>query len=124
MPRNPKCRRVCAEPQNRLFLPKNRPLAPVVVIRVEELEAMRLCDLEGMDQDAAANCMEVSRATFGRILALARQKIAKALVEGKGIDIHGGHYTVGQSCPCQKACRHCHMAPAQKASHTEIIKEE
>lgn len=106
MPRS-KCRRVCAEPEKRCFVPEegaggeNR-------LSVDELEALRLCDLEGMDQDTAAQRMEVSRGTFQRILYAARRQVADALCHGKAIRIGGGNYQVTQAgCPCPGACGKC-----------------
>ena len=59
---------------------------------VEELEAIRLSDFEHLDQETAANMMEVSRHTYGRILASARSIVAQALVTGKALKIEGGTY--------------------------------
>ncbi|WP_372998055.1 DUF134 domain-containing protein [Lutispora sp.] len=63
------------------------------ILRIEELEAIRLKDLEGMEQEDCADKMEVSRQTFQRILITAREKIADSLVNGKAIRIEGGNYT-------------------------------
>lgn len=63
------------------------------IIRIEELEAVRLKDLEGMEQEECAGKMEVSRQTFQRILVAAREKIADSLINGKAIRIEGGNYT-------------------------------
>lgn len=52
---------------------------------LDELEALRLCDLLGLDQDEAGERMGVSRATVQRLLAAGRSKVADALVHGKGI---------------------------------------
>lgn len=60
------------------------------MLPVEGLEAIRLNDLLGMDQEAAAKMMNVSRQTFGRILAEARAVVADALVNGKVLRIEGG----------------------------------
>jgi hypothetical protein len=59
---------------------------------VEELEAIRLSDFEHLDQETAADLMEVSRHTFGRILANARSIVAEALVTGKALRVEGGNY--------------------------------
>jgi len=59
---------------------------------LEELEAVRLVDLEGMLQAEAAKEMGVSQPTLNRILKEARTKIAEALVQGKWIRIEGGDY--------------------------------
>jgi predicted DNA-binding protein (UPF0251 family) len=61
-----------------------------VLLGIDELEALRLADLQGLSQEQAARMMNVSRATFGRIVAQARRKVADALVHGKGITITGG----------------------------------
>jgi uncharacterized protein len=63
------------------------------ILRIEELEAIRLKDLNGMEQDMCAKSMEVSRQTFQRILGNARVKIADSLINGKAIKIMGGNYT-------------------------------
>ncbi len=61
-------------------------------MEVEELEALRLADLEGKTHEEAAEAMKVSRQTFGRIVESARAKVAEALVSGKSIIIQGGTY--------------------------------
>lgn len=53
-----------------------------VTLSHDELEALRLADLEGLYHEAAAERMGVSRPTFGRVLERARRKVAIALVEG------------------------------------------
>ncbi len=107
MPRKPKCRRVCAVPSNRIFLPQE-PSASAVELTVEELEALRLCNLERMEQNDAAVSMDVSRATFQRMLYKAREKVADALCAGKAIRIGGGSYELAQRpCGCRGRCRRC-----------------
>jgi predicted DNA-binding protein (UPF0251 family) len=64
------------------------------MLSVEELEAIRLSDFEGLDQESAANLMHVSRQTYGRILASARHIIGEALIMGKALRINGGTYTM------------------------------
>jgi len=63
-----------------------------VQLLVEEAEAIRLRDLEGMEQEECASKMSISRSTFSRILDSARQKIADALLNGKAIRIEGGNF--------------------------------
>jgi len=63
-----------------------------VVLPVEGLEAIRLNDFEGLDQETAATRMSVSRQTFGRILGEARRVVAEALVMGKILRIEGGDF--------------------------------
>lgn len=75
-----------------LFKPAGVPSSRLVelVLGIDELEAIRLADLEGMYQEQAAEQMNVSRQTFGRIISAARGKVAKALVEGMSLRIEGG----------------------------------
>lgn len=67
-----------------------------VHLSVEELEAIRLKDLEGLDQEECAVQMGVSRTTFQRVLYAARSKIAEALVKGKALRIEGGDFELAQ----------------------------
>ena len=59
----------------------------VVQLNLDELEALRLCDLLGLDQEAAGERMGVSRGTVQRLLSSARAKVADALVNGKALVI-------------------------------------
>jgi predicted DNA-binding protein (UPF0251 family)/predicted Fe-Mo cluster-binding NifX family protein len=61
-----------------------------VIIGFDELEALRLADLDGLYQEAAAFRMGVSRQTFGRIVESARRKVADAIINGKHLRIEGG----------------------------------
>jgi predicted DNA-binding protein (UPF0251 family)/predicted Fe-Mo cluster-binding NifX family protein len=70
--------------------------ADAVELSLDELEALRLADLQGRAQADAAERMGVSRATFGRVVASARCKVASALVQGRAIRIAGGPVTVHQ----------------------------
>jgi predicted DNA-binding protein (UPF0251 family) len=74
------------------------------ILKLEELEAIRLKDLEGLEQEDCASRMEISRPTFQRILTAAREKVADSLIHGKGIRIEGGNYTRG-ICPVR--CLSC-----------------
>ncbi|TDA68340.1 MAG: DUF134 domain-containing protein [Clostridia bacterium] len=113
MPRPPKCRRVEFLPQHTYFKPAGIPLRELeeVVLAVEEVEALRLKDLEGLEQEECAERMQVSRPTFQRILVGARQKVSRALVEGKAIRVEGGTFAVaGEAArgPAPGRCRHRH----------------
>lgn len=66
----------------------------LVNLRFEEVEALRLKNLEGLDNTQAAKKMNISRATFQRILNLAYKKISLGLVQGRAIQIEGGNYTL------------------------------
>jgi predicted DNA-binding protein (UPF0251 family) len=61
-------------------------------LTLDEYEAIRLADLEGLYQEQAAKRMGVSRQTFGNIINSARQKVADSLVNGKAVRIAGGMY--------------------------------
>jgi predicted DNA-binding protein (UPF0251 family) len=91
-PRN--CRRVGFMPQSDYFKPRGIPLSMLeeVVLTVDEFEAVRLAGLEGLYQEQAAEKMNVSRQTFGRIIESAHKKIAEALVQGKALKIEGGEF--------------------------------
>ncbi len=66
----------------------------VVVLGLDEAEALRLADLEGLYQEAAARSMGVSRPTFGRIIEEARRKVADAILNGKALRLEGGEICV------------------------------
>ena len=92
MPRPKIPRFVSAYPVVAAFVPHGMTVTGEVSMSVEELEAIRLSDFEGLDQETAAKMMEVSRHTYGRILASARSMVAEALVTGKALKIKGGVY--------------------------------
>jgi predicted DNA-binding protein (UPF0251 family) len=96
MPRPRHCRRVAQLPQTSYYKPRGTPLSALeeVVLTVDEFEAIRLTDLEGLYQADAAEKMSVSRQTLGRILESAHKKIADALVHGKALRIEGGSIEV------------------------------
>lgn len=87
-------RRVALDLGADYFKPVGVPMPELesVVLKVEELEALRLADLEGLEQEEAAKEMGVSRKTLWRELRSARKKIADALTNGKAIQIEGGTY--------------------------------
>jgi len=92
MPRPRQFRRVACLPQATYYKPRGIPLSVLqhINLTVDELEAIRLADLQGMYQEKAADKMNISRQTFGRILESAHKKIADALVNGKALSIEGG----------------------------------
>lgn len=89
MVRPKKPRKVLFDPHVTYFKPRAVPLSMLeeVDLGVDELEALRLCDLRGLDQIKAAKKMKISQSTLQRILTSARQKVAQALIEGKAIKI-------------------------------------
>jgi len=92
MPRPKKTRFVSAYPAIAAFVPQGVSVTGELFISVEELESIRLSDFEHLDQETAADMMEISRHTYGRILANARSSVAEALVTGKALKIGGGAY--------------------------------
>lgn len=78
-----------------------------IELSIDEFEALRLADLEGLYQEEAAARMEVSRATFARIVAASRKKVATALVQGNALRIGGGPVAFAgeRSFRCE-SCRH------------------
>jgi predicted DNA-binding protein (UPF0251 family) len=91
-PRN--CRQVGLMPGSDYFKPRGIPLSMLeeVILTVDEFEAVRLADLDGLYQEQAAEKMKVSRQTFGRIIEAAHKKVAEALVKGKALKIEGGEF--------------------------------
>ena len=85
-------RRVRGSVPLRVFKPAGKPAHALdeVVLSLDEAEAIRLADLEGLYQEAAALRMAVSRQTFGRIVETARRKVADMIVNGKLLRIEGG----------------------------------
>jgi len=111
MPRPKRCCRVEGEPAASYFKPRGIPMTALeeTTLGLEELEAIRLKDLESLDQQDAAARMDISRPTFQRVLAAARAKIADALVNGKALRLEGGNYQLaspggrghhGHGCAC------------------------
>ena len=92
MPRPFKCRRVRCAPDANYFKPRGIPvdLLEEIPLTVDEFEAVRLADLEGLYQEDAAAKIAISRQTFGNIVAAARKKIADCLVNAKALKIEGG----------------------------------
>lgn len=107
MPRPTKYRRVEYFPEDTYFIPFGKLKCELteVVLKIEELEAMRLKDREGLNQEACAEKMQVSRQTFQNIIEEARKKVTFALLEGKAINISGGNYTTSH---CKFLCSTCH----------------
>jgi len=96
MPRPRICRRVRFLPGVNYFKPAGIRMRDLeeIILTVDEFEAIRLKDLEGLDQTNAAKKMKISQPTFFRLLESARKKIADAIVNGKAIRIEGGEYKV------------------------------
>ncbi len=121
VPRPREVRQVAHRPTVRAFKPAGVPFRDLetLTLGLDELEALRLADREGLYHELAAERMAVSRVTFGRILAAARGKVAEALLDGKaiaigegpvrfaegaenGCPVHGGPRRRGRACRCEE----------------------
>jgi predicted DNA-binding protein (UPF0251 family) len=134
MGRQPLSRRVGFIPQVTSFTPQGVPACAEVKLTIEELEAIRLKDIEELELEECAIEMNVSRTTFSRILESARKNIADALLNGKAIVIEGGNFEVAAirqfDCPkghkwyifsehiIKNVPENC---PRRKTSHSEVM---
>lgn len=86
-PRYKKPRSCACRYKDRAFKPTGLPMTEIgkITLARDELEALRLCDLEGLTQEEAGKRMGVSRGTVQRILSSARKKVALALTSGMAI---------------------------------------
>ena len=101
----PKCRkrRICREPDYVIFQSENG-LDDVTTLTVDEYEAIRQIDMEGLSQEECAKKMCVARTTAQLIYNSARKKIAESIVLGKSIRIEGGNYILCDGSPCCENC--------------------
>ena len=92
MPRPQKKRSILSPPRHSGFKPvgvTSRQLQ-ALPLALDEFEAIRLADYQGLDHAESAEQMEISRSTFSRLVERARQKVARFLIEGKHLQIEGG----------------------------------
>ena len=77
---------------DRVFKPRSIPMPDLEVLYLgdDELEALRLCDVEGLHQAIAGDRMGVSRGTVQRLLKSGRNTLVKALIENKALIIGSG----------------------------------
>ena len=106
MARPTKLRKIECKPSQSRFVPAVDIPEGIehIDLKIEELEAMRLKDVENLNQEECAVRMKVSRQTFQLIIDEARRKVAIALSEGKAINISGGNYTLNI---CAYKCADC-----------------
>jgi predicted DNA-binding protein (UPF0251 family) len=92
MSRPQKCRKIGFSPDFTFFKPAGIPgkMLEEIQLTIDEFEAVRLSDLEGLYHENAAKRMNISRQTFSNILSSAHNKIADCLVNGKILRIRGG----------------------------------
>ena len=88
------CRRVRFRPGVTYFKPAGVRMIELeeTILNIDEYEAVRLKDLEGLEQEEAAKKMGISRPTFQRLLSCARKKIANAIIKGKALRVEGGDF--------------------------------
>lgn len=108
MVRPHKCRHVCGNPQSYYFKPRGIPATQLeeVVLTIDQYEAIRLADIEGLYQEDAARQMNISRQTFGNIIESAHRKVGDAIVNAKALKIEGGVVTMVQRHFICSACHH------------------
>ena len=104
------CRQIGAMPGKTCFQPEGATSSSFeeVLLTLDEYEAIRLADLEGLYQEQAASRMNISRQTFGRIIEAARRKVADVLVNGKVLRIEGGSVSMKAEEPVR--CPRCRRA--------------
>lgn len=106
MPRPKKCRKVCCLPAVNMFAPspyvEEGSISNVIVMTVDEYEAVRLIDKEGLSQNECSKYMNIARTTVQQVYNNARKKIADALVLGLPLEIYGGDYKIcdKKDLPC------------------------
>ncbi len=117
MPRPFKPRRVSTMPRYTYFKPTGipMPLLEEVVLTVDEVEALRLKDIEKLEQHECAERMDVAQSTLQRILVSAREKLTRAIIEGKALRIHGGPYALSSDQVCPRCRRQRRRAANREA---------
>jgi uncharacterized protein len=114
------CRKVGCIPDKNYFKPRGIPSSMLeeIVLSLDEFEAIRLADDEGLYQEEAAGQMNISRQTFGRIIESAHKKIADVLVHGKALKIEGGDVSLDERsaarCPRCNRIIHCARKPQEE----------
>jgi uncharacterized protein len=123
MARPLRLRRLAVAPPVQFFSPyvegNHTVPSDTVVLTLDEFEAIRLADLECHSQEHAARKMDVSRATFGRIIESGRSKVAQALVHGCCIEISGGAFMFGRGRRLQ--CPRCRRQQARDSNENEHV---
>jgi len=108
MPRPRKHKKICEMPKVEAFSPTGAEMQDdIVTMSVEEYEAVRLIDYDGLTQEECAEVMDVARSTIQRIYMDARKKLADCIVDGKKLSIRGGHYTICTAKSDRTYCRGC-----------------
>lgn len=130
MARPSRFRRICAEPEYDGFVPCGIKNAELVVLTVDEFEAVRLIDYEKKTHEQCGKQMDISRTTVTEIYERAREKIADCIINGKELRIAGGNYALcdgsavkycGKRCRCNKF-NFSAAYQADRRKETEIMK--
>ncbi len=123
MARPKRLRRLAFSPPAHSFHPANEERCliqkEIIILTMDEFEALRLADLECHSQEEAAKKMGISRATFGRIVESGRSKVAKALVHGHRLEISGGAFIFGRGRHLQ--CPRCRRRQSRDLSEREHV---
>ncbi len=111
MSRPCKRRRICSLPENYSFAPVgDKDVTDTLFMSIDEYEAIRLIDLENLNQEECAKSMNVSRTTAQSIYNSARVKMAECLVKGKALKVEGGDYIL-----CEESTRKCGFCHKKQA---------
>lgn len=128
MARPSRCRRICLEPEYDSFVPCGIRESEVVILNIDEFEAIRLIDYEKRTHEQCAAQMGISRTTATEIYQRARSKIADCLINGKALHISGGNYKLCDGSAwkcCGKKCNRIKYIPNQNSGirkETDIMK--
>jgi len=123
MPRPMKLRQVTATPAVTFFKPAGVPLSMLesVTLALEEVEAIRLKDIEDLHQEECAQRMGVSRGTFHQVLKSARAKLADAILGGKAIRVEGGAFAFpGARFRCRRDGSEWALPPGPLPSESSV----
>ena len=137
MPRKRCCGLIEEYPICLKFISEQPGQPEVIKLAIEEMEALRLKDMKGFDQEECARQMGLTRPTFQRVLISARRKIATALVEARSIEIRGGHYQmknrvfectdckeIWEAAPCSEGGKHGYEIACPKCGSMKKSKLE
>ena len=121
MPRPRRTRRIDIPPRFTHFKPVGVPrrLLESVTLTVDEFEAIRLADYEGLDQQPASELMEISRPTFSRLVEAARRKLAQSVIEGRELRIEGGEVDFAHTVQRCNDCGDEKLQPATDAAEDD-----
>ncbi len=119
MPRPTKCRRVCHFPETVEFVPKGEASGEYLVLTVDEFEAIRLIDREGLSQEECGAQLGVGRTTAQKIYETARRKLADILVLGLSLKIEGGDFSL-----CNGNTELCYKRDCAKRQSPAVLRTE